>query len=274
MAKVIFELKQVYYSYPGKIAALCAVDLAIEEGSKVALIGANGTGKSTLLAMLDALVFPDKGSIKAFGRELKESLLEDQEFSQFFRSKVGFLFQNPDVQLFCPTVREDIAFGPLQLGGSQAEVKERLDRVSAELRITHLLQRSPHQLSIGEKRKVAIASVLAVDPDILLLDEPTAGLDPKTSRDIVDIILAANQRGKTIVTATHDLHIVEEISDLAHVFGVEKKIVRSGAHGEILADEEFLRANNLIHIHRHRHQGEVHTHPHLHLHHHGFRGKC
>jgi cobalt/nickel transport system ATP-binding protein len=268
MANVLFELKQAYYSYPGRIPALCAVDLAIEEGSKVALIGANGTGKSTLLTMLDALIFPDKGSIRAFGRELREGVLDDAGFSRFFRSKVGFLFQNPDVQLFCPTVKEEIVFGPLQLEVPQGEVRERLDKVVTELKIKHLLERSPHQLSIGEKRKVAIASVLAVDPDVLLLDEPTAGLDPKTTRDIIDIVLTANERGKTIVTATHDLHIVEEISDLAHVFSAEKKIIRSGAHGEILTDEEFLRANNLIHIHRHRHMNEVHTHPHLHLDHH------
>lgn len=268
MAKLLFELKGVYFSYLGKIPALCGLDFSIEEGTKVTLIGANGTGKSTLLAMLDALIFPDEGGIKAFDRELKESVLNDACFSQFFRSKVGFIFQNPDVQLFCPTVKEDIVFGPLQLGVPQQEVRDRLDKVVTELKITHLLERSPHQLSIGEKRKVAIASVLAIDPQVLLLDEPTAGLDPQTTRDIIDIVLEANNKGKTIITATHDLHIVEEISDFVHVFGAEKKIIRSGRHCEILSDETFLRQNNLIHIHRHRHKNEVHTHPHLHLDHH------
>jgi cobalt/nickel transport system ATP-binding protein len=265
MAKIIFELKEVYYSYLGKIPALSAVDLTVEAGSKVAVIGANGSGKSTLLTMLDALIFPDKGSIRAFGMELKEDIFNDPEFSRSFRSRVGFVFQNPDVQLFCPTVKEDIIFGPLQLGIPQDEIKKRLEKLSEELHIDHLLERQPHQLSIGEKRKIAIASVLAIEPEALLLDEPTAGLDPKTTRDIIDILMAENERGRTIITATHDMHIVEEIADTAHVFGDSRRIVRSAAPHEILSDQPFLEANNLVHIHRHHHKDQVHAHPHQHL---------
>ena len=268
MAKLLFELKGVYFSYFGKIPALCGVDLTIEEGSKTALIGANGTGKSTLLTILDALLFPDKGVMKAFDKELKESALNDVSFSRFFRSKVGFVFQNADVQLFCPTVKEDIVFGPLQLGIPQDEIKKRLDRLTIDLKIAHLLERSPHQLSIGEKKKVAIASVLAINPDVLLLDEPTAGLDPQTSRHIIDIILAENKSGKTIITATHDLHIIEEIADFVHVFGADKNIVRSGRTCDILSDQKLLQENNLIHIHSHRHKDTIHVHPHQHLEHH------
>lgn len=266
MEDILFELKEVYYSYLGKFPALCALDLKIKQGSKVAVIGANGTGKSTLLTVLDALIFPDKGTFRAFGKELTEEALSDVSFSNFFREKVGFVFQNPDVQLFCPTVQEDILFGPLQLGVSLKEAKERLDRLGGVLKIAHLLERSPHQLSIGEKRKVAIASVLAVQPQILLLDEPTAGLDPQTTRDIMDMLLAEHEAGKTIVTATHDLHIVEEIADIVHVFGTEKNIIRTGTPSEILTDMEFLQKNNLIHIHRHRHKDKIHTHPHSHQH--------
>lgn len=268
MAGALFELKQVYYSYLGKIPALCAVDLTIEQGSKVAIIGANGTGKSTLLTMLDALILPDKGTIKAFGTELKEGLLNDAGFTQEFRRKVGFVFQNPDVQLFCPTVKEDIIFGPLQLGISQDEITARLDEVACLFNIAHLLERAPHQLSIGEKRKVALASVLIIEPDVLLIDEPTAGLDPQTVRDIVDVILEMNEAGKTIITATHDMHIVEEISDIAHVFSADKRIIRSSHPHEILSDQEFLQTYNLIHVHSHRHKGIIHIHPHLHLEHH------
>ena len=268
MAKLLFELKEAYFSYLGKIPALCGIDLTIEQGSKVTIVGANGTGKTTLLAMLDALIFPDKGSIKAFERELKEDVLEDSGFSRFFRSKVGFVFQNPEVQLFCPTVKDDIVFGPLQLGVAQEEIKKRLDIIISELKISHLLDRSPNQLSIGEKRKVAIASVLAIKPDVLLLDEPTAGLDPQTTRDIIDILLAENEAGKTIITATHDLHIAQEISDVVHVFGFEKKIIRSASANEILSDQQFLQMHNLIHIHRHRHEDKIHSHPHQHLEHH------
>lgn len=268
MAKTIFELKEIYFSYLGRIPALCGVDLAIEEGSKAAIIGANGTGKSTLLALLDGLIFPDKGSIKAFDKGLNERALNDVGFSQFFRKKVGFLFQNPDVQLFCPTVKEDIIFGPLQLGVPREEIKNRLDKLAENFKIGHLLERPPQQLSIGEKRKVSVASVLAVNPDVLLLDEPTAGLDPQTTRDIIDILLAENEAGKTIVIATHDLHIVGEIADVVHVFGSDRKIIRSSSPPDILSDEGFLEAHNLIHIHRHRHKNRMHIHPHQHLQHH------
>jgi len=270
MAKSIFELKEVYFSYLGKIPALRGINLAIEQGCMVAIIGANGSGKSTLLTMLDALIFPDQGSIKAFGKELKEDVLNNPSYAQVFRSKVGFVFQNPEIQLFCPTVKEDIIFGPLQLGITPEETKRRLEKVTAELKIEHLLERSPHQLSIGEKRKVAIASVLAIEPEVLLLDEPTAGLDPQTTRDIIDILLSQNASGKTIVTATHDMHIVEEISDIAHVFGADRNIIRSGPPEEILSDAEFLQEHNLVHIHRHRHQNAMHVHPHQHIseHHH------
>lgn len=267
MAQPLFELKGVYFSYLGRIPALCGVDLNVDAGTKVGIIGANGSGKSTLLNMLDALIFPDKGTLTAFGRELKEDAFYDVDFSRRFRRKVGFVFQNPDVQLFCPTVREDIVFGPLQLGETPGEVRKRLEAVVPELKIRSLLERPSCQLSIGEKKKVAIASVLMIDPQVLLLDEPTAGLDPQTTRDIIDILLSAHETGKTLVIATHDLHIVEELADVVHVFGAEKNIVRSGAPSSLLADQDFLSKNNLVHIHRHRHVGETHAHPHLHLDH-------
>ena len=268
MADTIFELNQVYFSYLGKYPALCGIDMNIAKGEKIAVIGANGSGKSTLLQLLDGLIFPDKGTIKAFGRELNDSVFSDLEFSRFFRSKVGLVFQNPDVQLFCPTVKEDIVFGPLQLGVEKDEVKRRLERLAESLGIIELLERMPHQLSVGEKRKVAIASTLAIEPEVIILDEPTAGLDPQTTRHIIDIILRYNAQGKTIITATHDLHIVEEISDKTYVFNRDKRITRFGEPEEILNDTKFLQENNLIHIHRHKHMGEEHVHPHQHTDHH------
>jgi cobalt/nickel transport system ATP-binding protein len=136
------------------------------------------------------------------------------------------------------------------------------------LHIEEVLDRSPHQLSIGEKRKVAIASTLMINPEVLILDEPTAGLDPLTTRHIIDLFLRENAAGKTIITSTHDLHIAEEISDVVYVFSQEKKIVRSGKPQEILKDTQLLQDNNLTHIHRHRHEGAVHAHPHHHFDHH------
>jgi cobalt/nickel transport system ATP-binding protein len=268
MSSIIFELRDVHYSYLGKFSALSGINLSVSAGEKISVIGANGTGKSTLLALLDALIFPDKGEIKAFGCTVDESLLNDREFSTYFRKKVGFVFQNPDVALFCPTVREDIVFGPLQLGVPHDEVKKRLSSLAKLFDIVHLLDRAPHQLSIGEKRKAAFASVLAIDPDVILLDEPTAGLDPLTSRHIVDLILDANSKGKTIITATHDLHVVSEISDTIYVFGKGKNIVKHGTPEIILTDNELLSANNLLHIHSHKHKDKTHAHSHTGFGHH------
>jgi cobalt/nickel transport system ATP-binding protein len=268
MSNPVFELKNACFSYLKKYPALCDINIDIKQGEKVTVIGANGSGKSTLLHMLDGLIFPGKGSIKAFGVELKESAFNDESYSGNFRKKVGFVFQNPDVQLFCPTVEEDIMFGPLQLGLSKEETAKRLNEISEILNIGNLMDRSPHQLSIGEKRKVSIASVLVINPDVLILDEPTAGLDPLTTRHIIDILIKANMSGKTIITATHDLHIVEEISDVVYVFSQGKKIIKSGRPDEILSNIQLLQDNNLMHIHSHRHKDKVHVHPHLHLDHH------
>jgi len=268
MDNVIFSLKDVYFSYLAKFPALCGIDIEIRQGEKIAVIGANGSGKSTLLHMLDGLIFPDRGTVSAFGRALEEGVFFDGEFSGFFRQKVGLVFQNPEVQLFCPTVKEDIVFGPLQLGVAKKEIERRLDKLVADFNIADLLERMPHQLSIGEKRKVAIASTLAIEPEVIILDEPSAGLDPRTARQIIDIIIKANLSGKTIITATHDLHILDEIADSAYCFSRDKKITRSGPVAELLSDREFLEQNNLVHIHSHRHEGEAHTHPHEHLDHH------
>ena len=268
MNETIFELKDVVYSYLGRYPALSGIVLTVKSGEKIAVIGANGTGKSTLLTLLDGLIFPDKGTVSAFGRELSEGLFGDEEFSRFFRRKVGLVFQNPDVALFCPSVREDIVFGPLQLGVAPDEVKRRLGTLAKDFDIAHLLDRAPYQLSIGEKRKAALASVLAIDPDVILLDEPTAGLDPLTTRHIIDLILEANSKGKTIITATHDLHILGEISDTIYVFDKSKKIIKHGTPEEILSDNELLSANNLLHIHPHKHKDKIHAHPHVHLDHH------
>ena len=263
MNEIIFELKDVYYSYLGKFPALCGIDMTVTQGEKIAVIGANGTGKSTLLHLLDGLIFPNKGELKAFGLPLTEDFINNSESSRNFRGKVGLVFQNADIQLFCPTVREDIVFGPLQLGIKEDEVQERLKNTSKLLEIEHLLDRVPYQLSVGEKRKVAIATVFAIDPDVLILDEPTAGLDPLTVRHIIDLIIQANQKGKTIITSTHDLHTVGEIADTVYVFNKAKKIVRSGRVKDVLSDRVFLESNNLVHVHGHRHDGQLHVHPHL-----------
>lgn len=264
MVDQIFELKDAYFSYLGKYPALCGININIEQGEMFAIIGANGTGKSTLLHMLDALIFPDKGSIRAFGKQINQDIFDDEKFSKSFRSKVGLVFQNPDVQLFCPTVIEDIAFGPLQLGIAKDEVKERIEKLLDALNIKDLSGRSPHQLSVGEKKKVSIASVLAINPDILLLDEPTAGLDPNTCRELIDLIQDFHAQGKTIITATHDLHIVSEIADKVYILNLEKTIATCGETEEILSNEDLLVKHNLLHAHKHKHEQIWHKHSHQH----------
>ncbi len=264
MSETVFDLQDVHYAYLSRFPALCGVSLRIGRGEKVALVGANGTGKSTLLQMLDGLVFPDRGRVSAFGAELTEAAFEDEGFSRDFRRRVGFVFQNPEVQLFCPSVREDILFGPLNLGVGREQALAGLARVARDMDIEALLDRAPHQLSIGEKRKVAIASVWIMDPEVMILDEPTAGLDPLTSRHIVDGVLRANREGKTLILSTHDLHILEEVSDTVYVLDRHRRVARRGNALEILADRDLLHENNLVHVHRHSHDGHTHTHVHAH----------
>jgi len=245
----LFECRDVHFSYQGRFPALCGIDISISQGERIALVGANGSGKSTLLNLLDGLIFPDRGDVRYLGRLLTEAAFLDETFSAGFRGSVGLVFQNPDVQLFCPTVGEEIAFGPLQLGVDEAMVQTRMARIVATLSIPHLLERSPHQLSVGEKRKVAFAAVLAGEPQVLLLDEPTAGLDPQTSTHLIEMLAAAAGSGKTVVTATHDLHIIEDIADKVYVFGQDRRIAACGSPAEILADTALLQSNNLIHRH-------------------------
>ena len=263
MAEPLFSLKDVHYSYQENIPALIGLTVDIHAGERTAIIGANGSGKSTMLAMLDGLIFPNSGTCCFRGMPLDARSLDGSNQREF-RKTVGYVFQNPDVQLFCPTVREDILFGPLQLGVPEQEIERRFDRVVELFRLAPLLDRSPYHLSLGEKKKAAIASTLVIDPDVLLLDEPTAGLDPQTMRDIIAVLQEAHTRGKTVIMATHDLHIVEEIADVVHVFGRTRNIIRSGTSEEIIGDREFLQKNNLVHIHVHRHLHASHVHEHGH----------
>lgn len=265
MEEKIFELKGVSFTYLGKFPALRDIDLEVGPGEKIALLGANGSGKSTLLQILDGLLFPQKGEVRFFGQNLTEESLKDEKFIYFFRKTVGLVFQNSDLQLFSGTVWDEISFGPIQLDLTQDEVEKRVLDVLKLMRVEDLRDRPPYQLSEGEKRKVAIGSVLSINPDILLLDEPTGGLDPKSSRELVDLIIGFHGAGKTIITATHDLHIVPEIADRIYVLDENKRIVARGKTEEILSNQDLLHNTNLIHIHKHRHKTYWHLHPHQHI---------
>lgn len=237
----------LHHSYLGRYPALVDVALTVRRGERVALLGANGSGKSTLLKILDGLVFPDAGTYRAFGEPVTEDTLEDEQMSRGFRSRVGFVFQNSDAQVFSATVREEIAFGPLQLGLPREETAARVDDVLAMLGIADLADRAPFQLSGGQKKKVAIATVLVMNPEVLLFDEPTAALDPRTRHWLVELVERLGEAGKTIVHATHDLDLLHRIADRAVVFGEDHRIAADGPPERVLADRELLVGVNLVH---------------------------
>ncbi len=262
----VYELKNVNYFYLNKIPALKDISISIEEGEQLAILGANGSGKSTLLKLLDGLIFPSSGVVKAFGNTLTENILDGDggDFPQYFRKKVGLIFQNSEAQLFCPTVMDEIKFGPLQLDIPENNINQRVHDVMEMLNIENLKDRAPYTLSGGEKKKVAIASVLSINPDVLLLDEPTNGLDPRTQRWLLELLIELRKTGKTVVIATHDLGIVEEVSERAIVFSEDHRIVANGETQAILNDTALLMQVNLIHEHSHRHKEVVHKHMHVH----------
>jgi cobalt/nickel transport system ATP-binding protein len=250
----------VAYTYAGRQVALDDIDLTIWPGERVALLGANGSGKSTLLKLLDGVVGPTRGSIRALGRDVAAVAEGEDGFS--FHREVGLVFQEPDIQLFSATVLDDVAFGPLQLGLSKDEVRERCDEALAEMGIAHLADRAPFELSGGEKKRAAIASVLSLRPDVVLLDEPTASLDPRTKWVLVDLIQRLAAAGRTLIVATHELDIVPLIADRVVVLSEEGRVMADGAPSTILADRELLVRANLIHDHLHEHGAVVHSHAH------------
>lgn len=260
----LFELRDVSFDYDG-IPALRGLSLPIHRGERLALLGANGSGKSTLLRMLDGLCSPARGSVHFDGQELTAELLLRDDFALPFRRRVALVFQNPDAQLFNPTVFDEVAFAPLQLGWSKEQVLSRVEQTLEYMRLAPLRDRPPYRLSGGEKKRVALASVLVLDPEVLLLDEPTATLDPRSQSQIIDLIQEWKGSSKTVISATHQLEIVEDIADRVLVLE-EGKVAATGTPAEILSNHELLLGANLVHAHRHSHNGVVHSHPHIHSH--------
>jgi cobalt/nickel transport system ATP-binding protein len=263
---LMFRVDNVTFRY-GSVLALNGVSFEIQEGKRSALLGANGSGKSTLLRMLDGLCFPDSGKILFRDENVDAASLEDDQFAFTFRQRVGLVFQNPDVQLFNPTVFDEVAFGPLQMRWPKDEIRRRVGEALESLEITHLKDRPPHRLSGGEKKRVAIASVLVLDPEVLLLDEPTAALDPRSQSQIIDLLIGWGNGKKTVIIATHELGLVEDIADDCFLLQAGG-LVAHGAPTDILGNEALLRSSNLIHEHRHSHPSlgieGMHTHPHIH----------
>lgn len=241
----MITLENVSFSYPDA-PALRRVDLGIRQGEAMALIGPNGSGKSTLLKLLNGLVFAEEGSYRFDGEEITKRRLGDQLFAKRFHQRIGFLFQSPDAQLFCTSVREEVAFGPRQMGLAEDEIAQRVDDALGLLGIAALADRVPYHLSGGEKRKVALASVLSMNPDVLVLDEPMNGLDPRTKHFLRDFLASMREAGKTIVCATHDFEYVDGLFDRAAAFSVGHGIVRAGPYAEVIGDRAFLERENIV----------------------------
>jgi cobalt/nickel transport system ATP-binding protein len=252
----LFSLRGVRYTYNKRQIALDGIDLDIHRGEQVVLLGANGSGKSTLLKMLDGIIGPSEGTMRALGSDIKAVAAGEDAFR--FHREVGLVFQDPDIQLFSATVFDDVAFGPLQLGLEAQEVKARCGEALDQMEITHLAKRASFELSGGEKKRAAIASVLSLHPEVLLLDEPTASLDPRTKWVLVNLITRLGETGKTIITATHELEIVPIIAQRVVVMGEERRILADGSPEEILNDHELLIKANLIHPHLHQYYRHVH----------------
>src|SRR5947207_3145240 len=251
VSESMFDVKDLVFKY-NEIVALNGLSLSIEKGKRIAILGSNGSGKSTLLRLLDALYFPHSGAITFDGEPLTEDRLRVDEIAFGFRKRVGLVFQNPDVQLFNPTVFDEVAFGPLQMRWPKAEVRDRVDEILNRLRIAHLKDRIPHRLSGGEKKRVALASVLVLDPSVLLLDEPTAALDPRSQSQVIDLLVEWGGGAKSVITATHDLGSLEDIAD--HCYLLDKgRLAAEGSPAELLADIPLLQRTNLVHAHRHSH---------------------
>ncbi len=257
--KLPIEVVNLKFSYPGEHVALSGVSFTVGPAESVGLIGANGTGKSTLLLCLMG-VLRGEGGIHVYGEEL------NAESVASIRRRIGFVFQNPEHQLFSTSVLDDVVFGPLNLGLSKEEALAVAAEVLGKLHMADFKHRVPQHMSQGEKKKVALATALAMNPSILLLDEPTAGLDPRSSTELIDILFTLKEEDKAMLVATHDMHLVEEVADRIIVLGETRTIVKEGTPKEILSDLDFLAHHNLIHEHGHFHEHGRHGHPHVHGH--------
>ena len=237
----ILEAKDIVYKYPDGTVALDGANLSVEKGEIIALLGPNGAGKSTLFLHFNGILKPNKGQILLKGEPIKydsKNLLE-------VRKTVGIVFQNSDDQLFAPTVEQDVAFGPLNLGLDKEEVKKRVKESLEAVGMTGYEKKPPHYLSGGQKKKVAIAGILAMHPEIMVLDEPTAGLDPIGASKLMKLLYDLNKKeGMSIIISTHDVDLVPVYADKVFIMG-KTKIVKSGTVSEVFSNIELIRKANL-----------------------------
>jgi cobalt/nickel transport system ATP-binding protein len=228
------EARGLRFSYPNGVTGLAGVDLSVGHGERVAVLGPNGAGKTTLMLHLNRLL-AGEGELRVAGIDVRGGDV------RALRSAVGLVFQDPDDQLFMPTVREDVAFGPLNLGATPEQAAARVEAALHEVRMGHVADRAPHQLSLGQRRRVAIATVLAMDPALLVLDEPSASLDPRSRRELLELLDGIE---RTLLVVTHDLPFAAELCERAVVLSAGR-IVADGRCGDVLRDEALLAAHDL-----------------------------
>lgn len=231
----VVEIENLSYSYPDGHSALHGVCLSLEHGSKIALVGPNGAGKSTLLLHLNGILPRQSGEIHVSGLDVAGKNLAR------VRALVGLVFQSPDDQLFSPTVFDDVAFGPIYQGLNPGEVRQRVEEALGLVHMQDYIQRVSHHLSVGEKKRIAIATVLSMKPAVLVLDEPTAGLDPRARRSLIELLRELPQ---TMIVATHDLPMVRELLPRTVVMDAGH-VVADGATAQILNDPHLLHKHGL-----------------------------
>jgi cobalt transport protein ATP-binding subunit len=229
------DLEHVHYAYPDGFEALHGVSLRVARGEKVALVGPNGAGKSTLMLHLNGIHLPAHGTVRIGGT------LVDRSSVRRIRAEVGLVFQDPDDQLFSPTVFEDVAFGPLHMGVPQAEIHDRVERALAAVGMTGFERRLPHRLSLGQRKRVALATVLSMDPSVLVFDEPSAGLDPRGRRELIALLRSLDQ---TLIVSSHDMKLVAEVFPRVVVMD-DGLVVGDGPTAELLQDDAFLESHGL-----------------------------
>ena len=230
----VVEVKNLSFCYPDGQRALTGVSLSINQGGSVALIGPNGAGKSTLLLHLNGIL-RSNGTVKLLGR------LVDDKNLRWVRSKVGLVFQNPDDQLFSPTVFDDVAFGPVNMGYPENEVHRAVTRALGLVGMSGYEKRSPHHLSLGEKKRIAIATVLSMSPEILVIDEPTSNLDPGGKWSLISVL---RKLPVTKIVASHDLELVKAVCQRVIVID-QGRVIADGATEDIMADKQLLAAHSL-----------------------------
>lgn len=240
MSELILEVVNLEYSYPDGTNALRKVNLQVQKGEKLAILGSNGAGKSTLFMQFNGIFRPNSGTIKYQGQDISyksKALIE-------LRKKVGIVFQDPDSQLFSASVYQDISFGPLNLGLSEEKVAERVRQALKDTETTDLEDKPTHLLSYGQKKRASIAGVLAMEPEIIIFDEPTAGLDPRHSQEFMALLEKISLEGKTIILSTHDVDLAYSWSNqMAIMFKGE--IIAHGDPGEIFRRPEIVKQADL-----------------------------